>query len=362
MAKYERRATKDEPNNNEKGIALILTFIFMVSLTVVTVAYLFLVTHDTRNVGAQLNNDKALYLADAGLNKAVWYLTHTAPDGSTDGTWRTIAYPAGPGEGLTDPRQESLGEGTYTMWVETSGSDIMITARGTANRMERTIRETITLASGVPQAFNKVEYAGGNINYLNSGGTINGDLDAVGTLNNAGGMVIVGTVTEGSSVAVPSVDMASYAALADTTVSGNRTFNPGTYGGIWYVDGKVTIKDDVTFNGTIIATGDIVLTNTDNFLSGPSSNYPALVSGGKITGQNIKTSTINGLLFAAVSIDLNGAVDNTVSGSLISGGDIEMKNGSGWSVTYDSDLASDPPPYFTAGGGSSASGDGWREI
>lgn len=361
MMKYEQRTISNGSINNEKGVALILTFIFMVSLVIIVAAYLFLVTYDTRHVNTQLSNEKALYLADAGLNKAVWYLTNTAPDSSTDGSWRTTGYPADPGVNPNDPQQEILGEGTYTMWVETSGSDIMVTARGTANNIERIIRETITLAGGVPEAFSNVQYSGGNIDFRNSGGTITGNIDTVGNLNNEGGMTITGNVTEGSTVAVPSVDTASYAAIAGTTVSGNRIFNPGTYSGIWYVDGKVTISDNVIFNGTIVATGNIVLTNADNFSSNPTSNYPALVSDGKITGGKMGTSTINGLLFAATSIDINQGSNNTINGSIISAGNIDMKSGPGWSVTYDSNLASNPPPYFTAGSGS-ASGDGWREI
>ena len=342
---------------------MILTFIFMISLIIIAASYLFMVTHDTRNAGAQMNNDRALYLADAGLNKAVWYLTNTAPDNSTVGSWRTAAYSTDPGPDSTDPQQESLGDGTYTMWVEPEllGSDIMVTARGTVNNIERTVRETITLAPSVPEAFDKAGYSGGNIDFRNSSGTITGDLDAVGTVDNEGGMNIPDTITEGSAVAVPSVDTAAYALIAGTTVSGDMTFNPGTYNGIWYVDGKATIGDNVTINGTIIATGNIVVTNTDNLTVTPTSNYPALVSDAKITGGKLKTSTINGLIYAATSIDLNLGLNNTINGSIISPGNIDLKNGSGWSLTYDADLALNSSPYFTAGSGS-ASGDGWQEI
>ena len=347
---------------NNKGVALILTFIFMVSLVIVVAAYLFLVTYDTRNVSAQINNEKALFLADAGLNKAVWYLTNTAPDSSTDGSWRTTGYPADPGADSADPQQESLGDGTYTMWVETSGSDILVTARGTVNSIERIIQETVTLAVTIPEAFNYAQYAGENIDYKSSSGTITGSLNTVGNVNNEGGMTITGSVTEGSAVIVPTVDMDSYATIAGTTVSGNKTFNPGTYSGIWYVDGKVTIQDNVTFNGTIVATGNIILSKTDNFTLNPTSNYPALISGGNITSsQKMKTANINGLIFAVGDIVINMATNNTVSGSVISGGKTDVKNGSGWLVTYDSNLASDPPPYFSEGNGG-ASGDGWREI
>ena len=47
---------------------------------------------------------------------------------------------------------------------------------------------------------------------------------------------------------------------------------------------------------------------------------------------------------------------------IISGGDIDLdsEDDPEWTITYDSDLASDPPPYFTEGSG--ATGDGWVEL
>jgi len=169
------------------------------------------------------------------------------------------------------------------------------------------------------------------------------------------------TITESSTVVAPTVNMASYAAIATTSYGSNHTYNAGTYSGIHYVDGRATIDDNVTFNGTLVATGNIVLTNTNNFVSTPTSNYPALVSDATITGNRMDSAIINGLVYAATSINFPRGTSNTVNGSLISGGDIDIDRGSGWSITYDSDLASDPPPYFTEGSGS-ATGDGWKEI
>jgi len=345
---------------DHRGFALIITFIFLVSLTVIASAYLFMVTYETRSVNTKVNSASAICLADAGLHKAVWYLTNTAPDSSTDGSWRTTAYPAAPGPDPTDPQQESLGGGTYTMWVETSGSDILVTARGTVSGVERIIRETITLVTSVPAAFNYAQYAAGDIDFNLSSGAVTGDLETVGTVDNESGMTITGAITEGSSVASPILDTASYAAIADTTVSGNKTFTAGTYSGIWYVDGRVTINDNVTFNGTIIATGNIVLTNTDNFSSTPTDNYPAMATDGIITGSRMGSGTINGLVFAAGNVTLSRATNNTINGSVIAGGDIDMTRGSGWAITYDSDLASDPPPYITLSGG--VTGDNWKEL
>jgi Tfp pilus assembly protein PilX len=346
----------------EKGAALIITFIFMVSLTIITSAYLFMVTYGTRNVNAQVNNAKAVYLADAGLNKAVWYLTNTAPDGSTDGSWRTTAYPAVAGANPTDPQQESLGSGVYVMWVETSGSNIMVTARGTVNNIARTVRETVTLTAGVPEAFNYAQFSVDNIDFDDSDGTVTGNIASGDNVDNESGMTITGTVTEDSTVAMPTADLASYAAIATTTVTGNRTFTAGTYSGIWYVSGNATLRDGVTFNGTLIAGGNIVLTNVDNFTSTPTSNYPALVAGGDVRGDNMTEANITGLIFAADDITIDDGEDNTVNGSLISGDDFSIQDGADWSITYDADLASNPPPYFSDGSAGSATGNNWKEI
>ena len=361
MAKSNLTAKRLPLTADKKGVALVLTFIFMTSLIVVVGAYLFMVSYDTRHAATQGNNVKALYLAESAVNHAVYYLTNTAPDGSIDGSWRTTAYPAAAGSNPTDPQQRSLGDGTYTMWVETSGSDVLVTGRGTVAGINRTIQETITIASGDIEAFDYAQYSGDDIEFNGASGTVTGNIAAVGTVDNEGGMTITGSITESSGVIAPAVDTSEYQAIATTTVSGNYTFSAGTYSGIYYIDGRATINDNVTVNGTIVATDNIVLTNTDNFRANPTGDYPALVSDATITGNRMGTAIINGLVFAAASISLPRGTNNTVNGSLISAGDIDLNSGTGWAITYDADLASDPPPYFSAGTGGTT-GDGWVEL
>jgi Tfp pilus assembly protein PilX len=133
---------------NSRGVALILTLLFMLTLTVIVAAFLFMGSEGVKHARVQIEDAKTFYLAEAGLDRAIWYLRNTAPDGSTDGSWRTAAYPATPGPNPTDPRQEALGEGSYTMWVEDSGPDIQITATGSVNNMQRTIRQLGVLSGG----------------------------------------------------------------------------------------------------------------------------------------------------------------------------------------------------------------------
>jgi len=121
-----RTKHKSKATYGDRGAVLLFTLIVMITLTSVVGAYLGFVQYSTRSTGAQIADSQAIYLAEAGLHKAVWYLLNTAPDSSTDGSWRTMAYPAEAGPDPNDPQQESLGEGTYTIWVEDSASNVKI--------------------------------------------------------------------------------------------------------------------------------------------------------------------------------------------------------------------------------------------
>ena len=124
-----------------KGSVLILTLLFMITSAVLTLGYLSMIKHDITTVGSQLDSARALYIAEAGLNKAAWYLLNTAPDTTTDGSWRTSASPSAPGLGANDPQQESFDGGTYTMWVEDSNADILITSSGTYHGITRIVHQ-----------------------------------------------------------------------------------------------------------------------------------------------------------------------------------------------------------------------------
>jgi Tfp pilus assembly protein PilX len=56
---------------NERGFILLLTFIFMIVLTVTVVTLLFMVTSETRDIGAQIDDYCLLNLAEAGVQRAL---------------------------------------------------------------------------------------------------------------------------------------------------------------------------------------------------------------------------------------------------------------------------------------------------
>jgi Tfp pilus assembly protein PilX len=134
---------------NNHGVALVLSLILMIMFAAMAAGYGQIVNSAQRLAGAQQKSAQALYTAEAGLNKAVWYLLNTAPDGTGDGSWRTSPYPAAAGHGANDARREDFADGHFTMWVENGGPGVLITARGEINGVARTVRQAFAATSPV---------------------------------------------------------------------------------------------------------------------------------------------------------------------------------------------------------------------
>lgn len=90
---------------NQRGVILISTFIILVALTSMMVVFLFLTSVQTVGVGAGIPDSKALWLAEAGLQKAIWNLKTPTGSGGQGESWTTT--------GTT----ENLADGSYTMVV-----------------------------------------------------------------------------------------------------------------------------------------------------------------------------------------------------------------------------------------------------
>ncbi len=103
LLKYMRR---------EKGVILVWTFIIMVTLTAIVSAFLYANAIMTKSIGWDVPTSQALWLAEAGLQKAVYYLKTP----SLAGPCFSVSNPSGnnwTAAGCT----ENLGAGNYTMVV-----------------------------------------------------------------------------------------------------------------------------------------------------------------------------------------------------------------------------------------------------
>lgn len=78
----------------KKGSAILLAFGFAILLSGIVVAYLDLTYYFTLHYRHRINRYITFNIAEAGIHKMAWYLENTAPDLSTNGSWRGTATEA----------------------------------------------------------------------------------------------------------------------------------------------------------------------------------------------------------------------------------------------------------------------------
>lgn len=88
----------------EKGAVLISTFIIMVALIAIGTVFLYMVSAQTKGIGS-VPTSKAVWLAEAGIQKTIWNLKTPSGSGGQGENWTTT--------GTT----ENLGDGSYTIVV-----------------------------------------------------------------------------------------------------------------------------------------------------------------------------------------------------------------------------------------------------
>lgn len=92
--------------SSERGAVMILTFIMMIALIAITAAFLYMTSIQTKGSGYNIASSKALWLAESGLQKAIWNLKTPAGSGGQGENWTTAGT------------EENLGNGSYNMAVE----------------------------------------------------------------------------------------------------------------------------------------------------------------------------------------------------------------------------------------------------
>ena len=118
---------------NNKGVVLLLTFIIMATLTVITVVFLYMVSAEIRNAGYELSDSQALWIADGGIQQAIYKVKSDA------------VYRANPTT-LTG----NLGAGSYSATVAKNGSTYNVTSTGTVGKAKRKISCVVQQTGGSP--------------------------------------------------------------------------------------------------------------------------------------------------------------------------------------------------------------------
>jgi formylmethanofuran dehydrogenase subunit C len=329
---------------------LLITFIVIVSLSALVLLFIQVIVVRLRDSSSRLSEARAFYAADAGLNKAIWYL----------------AGNAGYDQNSSLHIQETFGSGTYYITVVNASdtAEALIVSTGEVAGVERTVSQVVSKGAGVPSVFTEYGvYSGGGENFTGnilisgevyvSGNTTFGSNCQVinGEVEHPTGTTVTGAhVTSEVVPAVPmptfdssSYDtMISYAQLngiSDLTISGNNNYLLN--GQTIYVKGNVSISGNTTIKGggTIVATGTISqsgnTTTSGGSVSFISNGQIAISGNTNAPGANFySTSNINvsgntrvqvGSVLTKGPVSLTG--NTNISGLIYAGGGASIVSG-----------------------------------
>ena len=284
--------------SNQKGMALLTTLIFVFILVTFAVALLTMTSNDTKLSTLQRESTRAFYLAETGIEKAIWYLNSS--EDNPDGLNFSGPLPVS-GVTATEFYDVDVSEieytGTYD--IKTLISTGNVREGGEYNKGTRKIE--VKLKKGVAPS--------GGLNYThaiftNDDMQINGGVSVSGNIHSNGDLSVSSTEVfslDGVATAVgtndydaegggqpeqdyPAIAWDYFRGLANPEKDGGNYY-PGDYTfegadtiltGIHFIDGDVIIKNDIfLINATIMATGTIdVLGSGDVTLGNEIIDHP----------------------------------------------------------------------------------------
>ena len=365
--------------SNQKGMALLTTLIFVFILVTFAVALLTMTSNDTKLSTLQKESTRAFYLAETGIDKALWFLNTPVEYGGEDEfDWRPTDYPV-PGAN-TEYYQFTIidiGVEDLTATPPTHATDrIEITSVGTvkegkysAGKRTVVVTAKIGISPSSNLSYNYAVFAD-LIVWLNGNIIINGDVHANGDITgSANDPTVTGKQTIGGDEDFPKIDFDWYRDMiingeidgtyygADTT----KIFNVDeTISGIHFVDGDVEIPANVKLNisdGAILATGEIRSLGNAEITHTRSAEYTNplalaakgdIVLGGTVSVQGIiqsdqdiyvlGTTDIEGGALFASNVDVIGTVVVTYNpdllGDVVIGTGVEVYIKTSWREAY----------------------------
>jgi len=365
--------------SNQKGMALLTTLIFVFILVTFAVALLTMTSNDTKLSTLQKESTRAFYLAETGIDKALWYLNTPVDQGGKDKyLWRPT--PAAPFKEEVTPLEYyeiSIKNIGIVLGFDEDTDRIEITSIGTVNEGKysagkRTV--VITAKIGISPSSN-VSYdhailTDGDMT-LNGGISIVGSIHSNGDITNNGLLTLVpidGATASGTISNIPSsesgvkkqefpiIDWDHFKNLVINSSDPDAPHESGNgkyYGvntsvvfntdellkGIHFIDGDVTIQSNLIFdNATIFASGtiDVIGSGNVNLINNIEDNPLALIAKGDIT---ISGSVHGeGIIQSGATITVNGNV-NIEEGALYAVDGVLNGGGGSINVVYGSGLA-----------------------
>jgi cytoskeletal protein CcmA (bactofilin family) len=251
----------------KKGFVLPFILILITVLVALVGSVTYLTTIGVQSAGGKLERHKALSIAEAGFNKAIWYMVTHPDEGGEGPAWRTSAY------------SEDFGGGSFTFSIIDHGVDPDAFYINSKGYYHDTQAELEVLAT-VEYAHRFVDYAlhsDDKINFKRYG-KVKGNVYADGNVtieagtDVSGGTVAVtaghqitgeGTYVEGPTAIPqsPVIDFAYYEnkfAVAEAggpdVIVGDQVYTDLDLNGqALYVTGTVTIEGFISGKGEIVS-------------------------------------------------------------------------------------------------------------
>jgi len=261
-----------------------MVIILMLALTLTGIAFLNAGILENGLVRRQIHKNQAFYLAEAGVETAIWQFNYG------DRPWRPWPVPwtqDGNGnptrtETLYDSQGSSAGDYEVTVTDKDASNPLIestgyVPSKEAEGRVEKTVR--VILEKGHDPMFGYAIASAGGIIIENPGtvitgscytigdiiiieATVNGNAEATGTVSVTNEGTVTGTITEGADeLPFPEFDSSYYQYKADSIINGDLIISgqvPYPVNGILYVTGNVTISDSTLVGpGSIVAVGEI---------------------------------------------------------------------------------------------------------
>ncbi|MFH1709996.1 MAG: hypothetical protein ABH860_02850 [bacterium] len=315
---------------NSKG-NLLLTFIMVVALSMTVFAFLAFIGVRLKESGIKVSEIESFYVAEAGLNKAIWYLGTPTGSGGRGLAWRVAST------------WEAFGWGGFFLTVmDHATNEVLVISTGEVSGITKTVSQVLSI-SGLPAAFDYAVYCGAGVNFTGTV-AVRGDVymkgDSIfgknssfteGYVYHPEGTTLSGkgTWTDGGAPDpdpnFPTFDptyydnliTAAYGAAEGDQIYEDTTINLN--GGTIYVNGDVTISGNTTINGPgeIIATGTISQTGNTY-----TSSAPKFISQGDLYVAG-NAYTTGSTYYSATHIIAEGNIRVDV-GSMLSKGSVAL--------------------------------------
>ena len=262
----------------------------MVTIAVVVVAFLYMMTCQLTNVGAEAQSQEAFWLAEAGIQQAVYLLITQPSTYRTNPSWTISSTPLG------------IYNGTYAATVTRVGNKITITSTGSipVSGTATFITRKITSIRHDSILFSGAAFTGSTTGY---GVTMSNSshIDSYDSIDANGNPIAYNSSTAGSNGDVggnSDISMSNSAKIkGDASTGPSGSFSDPTHK---YVSGTVTHNPNIVSLPTVT----VPTTLTGLTSGGPInlSNSATQTIDSSITGSNYKFSTINLSNSAALTI------------------------------------------------------------